>query len=483
MPEPPDHAATAPAVEDGSLGAPGATARAAARRARPWWSLAAVPLFAVGLWTLLADVPGWNALWYLFAWYGWLLALDAAVWALSGRSWVAAQGRRLPALLFWSVPFWYLFEAYNLRLENWYYVFALRDDALQLVVSVLAFATVFPACFLHAELIAALGMWDRARWRPLRVSRGVELGLGAMGAASIVAPIVWPRVAFPLVWGATFWLPELVSWRRGGPSLVRDLARGRPQRLLQLLVGGLLAGVVWELLNFWARCKWIYTVPYFERLKLFEMPMLGFLGFPFLALGAFATWSLLSRSVAPPGPDGGDRDEARVAATAAPLSPRRRVLVLAAGALAALFCVQVFHQVLAHTVRSRRPALDELAGLGADDAAALERAGVPTPERLERAVAARGMAGVAAAAGIAPSALEPAARHATLALHKGMGSAAASLLLAVGVPDVAALGNEDAGALAARLRARGDRTGEPVPRDAEVRVWVAAARGRAPPRR
>src|SRR6185436_11708475 len=44
----------------------GADAR---RTARPWWSLAAVPLFAIGLWTLIADVPGWNAVWYLFAWY------------------------------------------------------------------------------------------------------------------------------------------------------------------------------------------------------------------------------------------------------------------------------------------------------------------------------------------------------------------------------------------------------------------------------
>ena len=132
---------------EGEVGAP-------LRARRPWWSLAAVPLFGVGLWTLAADVPGWNAVWYLFAWYGWLLGLDAAVYALSRRSWnaehgnrppersriagperrprepswIAAQGWRLPALLFASVPFWYLYEAYNLRLENWYYVFTLRAD-------------------------------------------------------------------------------------------------------------------------------------------------------------------------------------------------------------------------------------------------------------------------------------------------------------------------------------------------------------------
>ena len=452
-----------------------APAPAAAAKRPPWWSLGALPLLAVGLWTLAADVPGWNAVWYLFAWSGWLLLLDAAVWKLSGRSWIAAQGRRLPALLFWSVPFWYLYEAYNLRLENWYYVFTLRADRLQLLVSLLAFATVLPACFLHAELGRVLGLGERVRWRPLRVGLRVELVVGALAVASIVAPLVWPRWAFPLVWGATLWLPELINWRRGGESLLRDLSLGRPQRLLQLLAGGLLAGVVWELLNFWARCKWIYTVPFFDRLKLFEMPLLGFFGFPPLAVAAFAAWSLLL-------PVEARRDEEEMGERAWGRA-RRRVVLVALGALSLLFCVQVFGHMLADTVRSRRPLLGELAGLGADGADALARAGIANPERLERAVGRRGLAVVAAEAHVPPARLAPAARQAALALHKGMGTRAAAQLIAVGVPDVATLGRQEAAALAARLRALGNRTSGDVPRLAEVKVWVEAARGRTRPRR
>lgn len=444
--------------------------------ARPWWSLAAVPLFAIGLWTLIADVPGWNVVWYLVAWCSWLLALDAAVHALSGRSWIAAQGRRLPAMLFASVPFWYLYEAYNLRLENWYYVFTLRDDRLQLFVSVLAFATVFPACFLHAELMAAARVFDRARWKPLRVSRTLELTIGGLGIASLAAPLIWPRWAFPLVWGATLWLPELANWRRGGESLLRDLAQGRPQRLLHLLTGGLLAGFAWELFNFWARCKWIYTVPFFDRLKLFEMPLLGFLGFPPLAVGAFATWSLLLPvSAMKPSPEDGVASDLRVSL--------RKPLLIVLAAAAPMFCLHVFRHVLADTVRSRRPVLDELANLGADGAAALQRIDIPTPERLERAVARHGLAAIAAAAHLPPEKLEPPARQAALAIHKGMGSRAAAQLIGVGVPDVATLGRQDAEILAARLRVLGNRTSADVPRFAEVHVWVEAARGRNNPRR
>ncbi|HEV8237917.1 MAG TPA: DUF4332 domain-containing protein [Thermoanaerobaculia bacterium] len=449
----------------------------------PWWSLAAVPLFAIGLWTLAADVPGWNAVWYLFAWYSWLLGLDAAVYALAGRSWMVEQGgRRLLAMLLVSVPFWYVYEAYNLRLENWYYVFALRDDRLQLVVSILAFATVLPACFLHAELIAAARLFEHVSWRPLRVDRTLELTIGGLGIASLAAPLIWPRWAFWLVWGATLWLPELANWRRGGESLLRDLSRGRPQRLLRLLEGGLLAGLVWELFNFWARCKWIYTVPFFDRLKLFEMPLLGFLGFPPLAVGAFATWSLLLPVA--------DCDvaidrEASFDRGAAPQSRRslRKPLLILAAVVAPMFCLQVFRHVLLDTVRSRRPLLGELAGMSADDTASLERAGIPSPERLERAVAQRGPAAVADAAHVPLATLEPAARQAALAIHKGMGSRAAAQLIEIGVPDVATLGRQNAATLAARLQALGDRTDGDMPRLAELQVWIEAARGRTRPRR
>lgn len=431
-----------------------------------------MPLLALGLWILVTDVPGWNAVWYLFAWYSWLLTLDAALFAKSGRSWVAAQGRRLPALLFWSVPFWYLFEAYNLRLENWYYVFTPRADKLQLLVSVLAFATVLPACLLHGELMAAFRPFAAMRCRPWQPGRGVELLLAVLAVTSLVAPLVWPRAAFPLVWGVALWLPELVNWRRGGESLLRDLSAGRPGRLVSLLVGGLLAGLVWELLNYWARCKWIYTVPFFDRLKLFEMPLLGFFGFPFLALGAFATWSLLSPAVVAAGaPRRGRR-----------ALPRGPVLV-AIGLLAVVGSFEVFRHALTQTVRSRRPLLEELSSLRADDVAALVRTGIETPERLERAVARRGVAAVAAAAHLRAGVLARAARQTSLALHKGMGARAAAQLMAVGVLDVAALGREQPDALAARLRLLGERTSVDVPRYAEVQVWVEAARGRTRPRR
>lgn len=427
-------------------------------RKLPAWGPVGVFLFAAGLWALAADLEGWNAVWYLPAWYGYLLVLDAMIFRLQGRSYLAGRRGELLTMLLISAPFWFLFEAYNLRLQNWYYVFGLRTQWLSAIVTVLAFSTVLPACFFHAELIKAIGLARGARCRPIRVTGPVELFCFAMGIFSIAAPLLWPRYAFWMVWGALLWLPEVVNRRAGAPSILADLEAGRIERLLQLLIGGLWAGAVWETFNFWARCKWIYTVPGFEDWKLFEMPLAGFLGFPVLALSAFACFSSVTHF----------------------LAGRQRALLrgaVIAGAM--IFSGVTFHAMFDRTVQSRRPLLSELSGMDAPAIAALRKAGIPTPERLERAVRREGLDSIARRTGVAPKELSRAHQHAALALHKGMGTDAAARLLRAGVATVADLSREDPDALSRRSAAAGE---EPL-RPSLVRVWVRAARLSEEPRR
>jgi hypothetical protein len=414
-------------------------------------------LFALGLWALIADLEAWNTVWYLPAWYGYLLMLDAVISLRGGRSFVIERRGELVWMMLWSLPFWLLFEAFNLRLRNWYYVFGLRTLWGSLLMSTLAFATVLPACFFHAEALEAIGAFRAKRWRPLRVTRAV-LGLCAVaGAAAVVLPLLRPREFFWLVWAAPLGILEVVNYRSGAPSLLRDLETGRPARLMRLLGGGLLAGAAWELMNYWARTKWIYTVPGFEQWKLLEMPFAGFGGFPPLALSAFAFHSFVSR-----------------------LRGRSR---LVAAAVAIAFSAAASAAILERNVQSVRPVLSDLSGLDASAVAKLRAAGIPTPERLDRVVRREGVAAIASRSGVSANALGRAAAQASLALHKGMGAPAARLLEAAGIRSVADLASVDADQLAARLsRAAGDRGREP-PRPEYVRVWVRAAGADGRPRR
>jgi Domain of unknown function (DUF4332) len=433
----------------------GAPARG--RRAFPVQGVAGVLLFLLGLWALIADLEAWNAIWYLPAWYGYLLVLDAVIARRGGRSFVRDRRRELFEMMLWSLPFWLLFEAFNLRLHNWYYVFGLRTLWGSLLMSTLAFATVLPACFFHAELLAAYGVFEAKRWRPIRVSRRLLAALVSVGIAAAVVPLLWPRGTFWAVWGAPLVIFDVVNYRRGAPSLLSDLEEGRPARLLRLLAGGLLAGAAWELLNFWARTKWIYTVPGFESGKLLEMPFAGFGGFPPLAVSAFAYFAFVSR-----------------------LSGRPRV---AAVVVASLFSVAASIAALDHNVQSVRPLLSELSGLDSAAAAKLRAAGIPTPERLDRAVRRRSVAALAYESGVSASALRRAASEASLALHKGMGAPAARQLEAAGISTVADLARADPEELAQRLaRVAADR-GEEPPRPEYVRVWIRAAGEDGRPRR
>jgi hypothetical protein len=63
------------------------------------------------------------------------------------------------------------------------------------------------------------------------------------------------------------------------------------------LLGGLVCGILWEFWNFWARTKWIYAVPILSEIKIFEMPVLGFLGFPPFAVECYVLYHLARKAL------------------------------------------------------------------------------------------------------------------------------------------------------------------------------------------
>jgi hypothetical protein len=117
------------------------------------------------------------------------------------------------------------------------------------------------------------------------------------GAAMLIWPLVWPSpyLAAP-VWLGFILLLDPINRRLGGESLAGDLVEGRNDRLKNLVLSGFLCGILWELWNYWARAKWHYTVPIMENVKIFEMPVPGYLGFPAFALECF-TMYVFARTV------------------------------------------------------------------------------------------------------------------------------------------------------------------------------------------
>ncbi|HEY9074339.1 MAG TPA: hypothetical protein VIN67_09435 [Desulfobaccales bacterium] len=221
---------------------------------------------------------------YFLAWYPLILFLDGLLFRLRGDSWLLDRPRELLKMAFWSVTAWLIFEAFNLVLKNWGYVGVIPHPWLRWPGYALAFATVLPGVWLGAEVLAALGAWRHRRARPVKLAFAWEPGSLLLGTACLVLPLIWPRYYFPLVWGAAFFLLDPFVKLLGGRSLIQAWLEGERRQHLCLLTAGLLCGLWWESWNYWATSKWVYTLPVLGFGKIFEMPVLGYLGFMPFAL-------------------------------------------------------------------------------------------------------------------------------------------------------------------------------------------------------
>jgi hypothetical protein len=236
-------------------------------------------------------------------WTGYVFVADALAARLTGRSYLTTDRVEGVLVALASVGAWWLFEWYNAprfwrggadAAGLWWRYHDLEPNPwLRRVGYDWSFATIFPALFLTAAVLRAT-VFRAVRVRPRPLSAGTRRALVALGAVAAALPLlVVSAWLVPLVWLAWVLLLEPLNARAGRPSWLADLGRGDASRLCALLAAGLVCGVLWEFWNYWAATRWTYSVPYLGDVKLFEMPVLGYLGFPPFALECFALYHWL----------------------------------------------------------------------------------------------------------------------------------------------------------------------------------------------
>lgn len=229
---------------------------------------------------------------YFFAWWPLILFLDGVLFLAKGESWLYDKTREFLRLAGWSVSVWLIFEVFNLHLQNWRYIGIEPRGWVRWPGYALAFATVLPAILLTAQVLEAKGCFGTIRGQPRHFSSWQPLFL-MIGAACLVSPLVFPRFAFPLIWLAFILLLDPWCDILTGDSLTGLWLKGQRQTHLCLLTAGLLCGLWWELWNYPAASKWVYTLPMLNFGKIFEMPVLGYLGFPPFALECAIMYNFL----------------------------------------------------------------------------------------------------------------------------------------------------------------------------------------------
>ena len=402
---------------------------------------------------------------YLFAWYGLIITCDQWVRRLEGRSPISRCGPGFGLLMLWSAAAWFFFELINLRLENWYYVLVTDRDWIRAAGVFLAFATVFPGIFFIAHLLSCLGFSRSIRGPSLPMTPRRLALLQVAGSACLLLALWFPRYCFPLAWIFAVAAIAPINYRRGIDGLLRQLEAGEYSPTLRMLLAGLIAGGFWELFNFWSRARWIYTVPFFEELKLFEMPLAGFLGFPPFAVECACLYRLLVwHRMAPAfGEFSGQQRH-----------PNRPLLLPLAAAAALLFSGAVYMELEKRTITSLTPRVERVQALKPEVRAALQKAGVRYLTQLEGFGSNRHWRALSALLG--EREVADLKRTAELYLHQGIGVRWGNLLHRAGIRSLENLRGLEAEEVLERLRAAG-REDDRLPRPAQIGVWL----GRLPP--
>jgi len=257
-----------------------------------WIGLSLVFLF----WTLNWSLEGLRThLLFFPLWLGYSLTVDALTYRQSGTSMLSRSRHKYVLLFLISVPAWWLFELINLRTENWIYLGRENFSDLEYAaLSSLSFSTVMPAVFGTAEWVST------QRW-VLKFKNGPAYGrtpgeirvIFILGWLMLTLLLLWPRYCFPFVWMSVCFILDPINFWMGKRSLIGFVKEGDWRPILALWAGGLMCGFFWEMWNYYAYPKWTYQVPFVDFLHIFEMPLLGFLGYLPFSMELFDLYHLI----------------------------------------------------------------------------------------------------------------------------------------------------------------------------------------------
>jgi hypothetical protein len=256
-------------------------------------------------WALIAICWPLNWMWsglrthvlFFPLWLGYILVIDALVFRRRGVSLLTRSLRDFGMLFVISMPVWWLFEIINWRTRNWQYLGReLFGDLEYFALASLSFSTVIPAVFSTAELMRTFDWINRCERGPrVPTTPRFCLAVFLIGCVMLGLLLAFPRYFYPFVWTSILLISEPINVWLGKKSLLADLQRGDWRTVIALCTGVLVCGFFWELWNYFSYPKWVYHTPFLDFWYVFEMPLLGYLGYLPFALELYAMIHLVQR--------------------------------------------------------------------------------------------------------------------------------------------------------------------------------------------
>lgn len=257
-----------------------------------WFGLILIAVF----WYISWSFDGFRThLAFFTLWLGYSLTVDGIVFFRKGTSLITRNKFYFVTLFIISIPCWWLFEFFNMFMQNWFYDGRQYFSELEyFLLSSLSFSIVIPAVFEMAELVSTFG-WikNRGIWKPIEPSNRNLFIFTCVGFLLIIGVIALPDYFYPFVWIAVYLMIEPLNVKLNNPNLFSWLRSGDWRPVLSLALGCLITGFFWEFWNFYSYPKWIYDLPWVHFLEIFEMPILGYIGYIPFSWELFAIYNFV----------------------------------------------------------------------------------------------------------------------------------------------------------------------------------------------
>ena len=253
-------------------------------------------ILVIVFWYLNWFLTGLRTDWAFFPlWLGFCLTVDGLVYLRKGTSLIKRSVRKYILLFVISAPVWWLFELFNSFTHNWIYDGKQYFTDLQFfILASISFSTVIPAVFEASEL-AGTFKWirDLKPYRKLKPSGKVTGWFIFLGILTLVLELLFPKVFYPFIWITVYFLVEPVNVRMKNRNLLMYTGEGNWKPVVALWIGCLMCAFFWEMWNYYSYPKWNYHLPMVNFLHVFEMPLLGYIGYLPFSLELFAVYHLI----------------------------------------------------------------------------------------------------------------------------------------------------------------------------------------------
>jgi len=115
-----------------------------------------------------------------------------------------------------------------------------------------------------------------------------------LGWLMLLLMIILPQYFFLFVWMSLFFIIEPVNAWLKNRTLFEYISAGDWRPVFSLWIGCLICGFFWEMWNYLSYPKWVYHVPFVDFLHIFEMPLIGYLGYLPFSLELFALYHFVT---------------------------------------------------------------------------------------------------------------------------------------------------------------------------------------------